>query len=162
MCVSERGSTAGAVEPLSLTPARLKSISTMRDTLGQLEADFTRFQIRTTWFNRITSWNYKNNQLTIFQTIFRYTSTMTPPKVKTLLSKLRYEKNSKNPPIMCTRSLRITTSLRIVCTSAIKGETQTQGNYLWGRTSYLSGKWPCLAKKNTTTLVKYWKTTKEF
>ena len=38
-------SSSPAVEPLSLTPTRLKSISTMRDTLGQLEADFTQFQI---------------------------------------------------------------------------------------------------------------------
>ena len=38
-------SSSAAVEPLSLTPTRLKSISTMRDTLGQLEADFTQFQI---------------------------------------------------------------------------------------------------------------------
>jgi len=32
-------------ETLTVSPVRLKTITTMRDTLGQLEADFTHFQI---------------------------------------------------------------------------------------------------------------------
>lgn len=34
-----------AAELLSVTPNRLKTISTLRDTVGQLEADFTQFQL---------------------------------------------------------------------------------------------------------------------
>ena len=34
-------------EDLTVSPTRLKTIASMRDTLGQLEADFTQFQIIT-------------------------------------------------------------------------------------------------------------------
>ena len=62
---------------------------------------------------------------------------------------------------MCTRSPRITTTLRIVCTHVSKfainkddtvlTETQTQGNYLWGHSLvYLLGKLQ-LCKENRTT-----------
>ena len=34
-------------EDLTVSPTRLKTIASMRDTLGQLEADFTHFQIIT-------------------------------------------------------------------------------------------------------------------
>ena len=37
--------SAPPAEPLTITPNRLRTISSMRDTLGQLEADFTQFQI---------------------------------------------------------------------------------------------------------------------
>ena len=35
-------------ETLTISPTRLKTISSMRDTLGQLEADFTEFHMTTT------------------------------------------------------------------------------------------------------------------
>ena len=34
-------------EDLTVSPTRLKTIASMRDTLGQLEAEFTQFQIIT-------------------------------------------------------------------------------------------------------------------
>ena len=34
-----------SVEPLSVSPSKLNTISTLRDTLGKLEAEFTQFQI---------------------------------------------------------------------------------------------------------------------
>ena len=37
--------SAPPAEPLKITPNRLRTISSLRDTLGQLEADFTQFQI---------------------------------------------------------------------------------------------------------------------
>ena len=37
--------SAPPAEPLTITPNRLRTISSLRDTLGQLEADFTQFQI---------------------------------------------------------------------------------------------------------------------